>query len=356
MMNNYAPFSGAPFPTRPVGFNTGMDQVRADQMLRQAQLQGLESMLLGNQQAGANLERYQGETPSILAEAEYKRQMAQAKGQHIPEFLQGELGDARVKRAKGDLAMGTLESDITTGQAKNEAITAEQKMKTYQTMMQFIDQQEPILQAAEGQGPLAAQAAWSQVLQQVPPEVRGQLPQQYSPQVSRQIIPAIRNKLVQSITHEQALALEDKKTSGTLEVADLQGQTQRDVANITQQGADRRASLTAEQKAQVKKIEQTIAGLLEVAKTRPLNENEQRVFTMSQQILNNMAASRASGTAMGFNFMGGGQAGFPTPAPVAPPGAPAQGQPPRQFKSEAEAMASGYKGEVIINGRRARID
>lgn len=353
-MANYVPFTQPQFPTRPMGAMTGIAQADADFMNRQGQLQSLESMFLGNQKSGAELERYQGETPSKLAEAEYNRQRATQRIPHLPEILMGEVGDARTKLAAGNIARDTQAGKIDVTNSDNATKMGANRLAQHSQFLNFVDQNSAMLDAAEAQGPMAAQMAWDKVRSSMPPAIASQLPTQYNPQ-TKQIFPMIRKQLMNSVPHLQALELEVQKGENAVRTANVHGQTSRDVAGINQEGQSTRAELSAEQKQLQQTLMQGLTKIMQTELTRDLTPREQTFKREAQQILYNMSASRAAGNAMGYGFMNPGVApSFPTPAPVGAPKPPAQ--PPRVFKDEKEAKASGYTGPAVINGRQAIIE
>lgn len=342
-MADYTSFGSAPFPTRDGGFLTGIQMADADFMKRQANLRSLEDMFTANSQNRANLERYQGETPGKLAEAELARQMATAKQGFVGDLVQGEVGKAKSSRAAGEEAMGTLEGKIGAANSEN-------RTKAAIAQLQFLDARMPMLEQAAAQSPMAAQMVWDQMLKESGAPFPRQFDQTTIPNVKR-----IREHLVNSVSQQQKLGEITATGDQHARVANIQGQTSRDVARMNQDAQNWRAGLSAEEKTRMKKLEEKLVEFATISTQRPLTPQEQATRNEIFQVMQMLAIARgAAGPMTGMQFL---NPGAQPPQPQAYPGAqPAPGGGVRQFKSEQEAIASGVKGEVIINGRRARID
>lgn len=172
MQNNYTPFSSAPYPSAGLGVDSGMREAQADMMLRQAQELGLANMLLGNQRAGAELERFQGMTPHELEKAAYEAALAKSKRTmpgYIPQVLQGDMGEAQSKAATGQYDQGVVGGRISAQNSQNNLssmIAGLMRLKSMGAM-----------------NPAMAQAAYQDFLRSIPDDnLRNQMPAMFSPQ------------------------------------------------------------------------------------------------------------------------------------------------------------------------------
>lgn len=154
-----------------------------------------------------------------------------------------------------------------------------------------------------------------------------------------------------------------KQGENSLNVAKEQSRGSLAVANV---GAAWHRDLIAAQqgnRAAAAKIEGRIKELTAKAFSNPPTilpgEREELNFLLQREFLLRQAGAGVA-PGIGASVVGGdmgARMGAATPRPVqVPTGAPQQQQGPRSFATEQEALASGYKGNVIINGRPARID
>jgi hypothetical protein len=358
-MADYVPFNGGgQFPTRPYGPLTGLLEADADFMKQQSEIQSLQDMFTRNQQHQAELERYQGMTPGELAKSNLERQMAQAKGPFVPDLVQGEVGRAKSERAKGERDIRTLDSDVSTQLSTNSLTQAKNRTGQTQAALEYLDRQTPFLEYAESQSPMHAQMAWDKIRN----ETGLNLPREYVPGASSNLLKSVRNSLIHSVDQEQKLALEKEKNAGAIGVADINRDSHLQGARIAADAANWRANLSTEQRQHMQKLENIVAGLAAKSATTPLTPQERETWSTAMQAIQSIAMSKGAGQMLPYQFLQGGQVGWPNPPPAPPPGGGGETDPSRvnwetapKYNSEAEAQASGRKGAVIINGRRAII-
>ena len=320
-MADYTSFSSAPLPTRPYGPLTGLATADADFMQQQAQMRSLEDMFTANSQNRANLERYQGETPAKLAEAELARLMAQGKQGFVGDLIQGDVGAAKSKRAAGEEAMGTLEGRIG-------ATNADNRTKAAQAQLQFLDARMPMLEQAAAQNPMAAQMVWDQMLK----ESGAPFPRQFD-QTTLPNLAKIRERLVNSVTQQQKLAEIKANRDKDESVANIHGSTSRAVATINQEGQNWRKSLSKDEQDRMKKLEEVLTSLAIKATKGPLTPQEQATRNEIYQVMQALAIARgAAGPMTSQQFINPGvQAPQPSAYPgTQPPAPPGQVPPPNQ--------------------------
>ena len=321
-MADYTSFSSAPLPTRPYGPLTGLATADADFMQQQAQMRSLEDMFTANSQNRANLERYQGETPAKLAEAELARLMAQGKQGFVGDFIQGDVGAAKSKRAAGEEAMGTLEGKIG-------ATNADNRTKAAQAQLQFLDARMPMLEQAAAQNPMAAQMVWDQMLK----ESGAPFPRQFD-QTTLPNLKKIREHLVNSVTQQQELAKTKATGDQHARVAGIQGSNQLAVENKRQEGLDWRSQLDSEEKSRMKKLEEKLVEFATISTTRELTPQEQKTRNEIFQVMQMLAIARgAAGPMTGMQFLNPG-AQPPQPQPF-----PGGGQPAPQGALQIQQQA-----------------
>ena len=163
------------------------------------------------------------------------------------------------------------------------------------------------------------------------------------------------NQMALNTQKEQA-AMDRQKYS-----SDSSRGSARDVANINAEWHRAQIKAQSEKAAELKKVELEIARLGKLDSECKLDQVGQKYlkFLLDREFRLKQAGAMV-GPGVGAAIIGGetGQRmqGAITGPAALPSAQGGQQQGPRTFASEQEALASGYKGNVIINGRPARID
>jgi hypothetical protein len=280
MPDNYTSFAPTQFQGREWSPLNALQASEEERQLRKAQVHALEQMSLGNQQKGAELRRYEGLTPGMVDKSQLEGAQSRAQMPYAEDYALGQRGDARVRQAAGDVAMGTSQREI---QQKNaEALT-----KTFEATAQKLDYE-------SATSPMLSAATWRETYLSLPQEVQRLLPQAYDPSIPeklRKMSEAVKN----NYAHQRDLAKVQEQGANTEKVAGIQGQTARDVANITQTGRVDAASIRSS--GARAKVENVIADLLDKFATEgTLSPKEMQTLQMAQQIAYNMRAAGVANT------------------------------------------------------------
>lgn len=211
-MANYVSFGDGPQAQgRPWDAMAGVDASKQGMAAQVAKMRTLEMMATEHAQRQAELQRYQGETPNKLAESDLAGMVAR-DSMAIPGYGrsigQGRMGEADQNWAKGQVALGTMNSDIGRKVAENEVTTAEQAERLFSTF-------EPAMKAAGS--PLEAQASYNEMLQRIPERARAMFPKTYGPQV-HQLLAQMRQAIIQNPAHNRTMEAERLKSSTAITV------------------------------------------------------------------------------------------------------------------------------------------
>lgn len=225
MADTYSSFSPVNIESRPYDAVAGIDSSDRTFMSREAQMRGLLEMYTKNQQDQANLQRYQGETPGILAKSGLEEMMARAKmtdPNYVRSVLSGEIGKSQVEQAAGARAQGTLRTDIAAGNSKNDTQMGADRNARTQQFLQYMDQHKPLLDMS--QSPMEQQMIYGRMRQGLPPEMQQMLPPNYNQSVGEGL-ERLRKSLQDSVEHRQKLeqlAVQgDIHNEGTERVAEI---------------------------------------------------------------------------------------------------------------------------------------
>ena len=220
MAQPYTGFSLSNFEQRPYTPIAAIDAGQQDELAKQAQRLSLEAMFTDNQQLQANLERYRGLTPNLVAVSNLEG--ATARNTNPTLMARGKEGEAMQAHAAGEKLRQMLESDVAAGKAKNAADAAKHRHAQFTQELQVMHEFLPFMDTPMAQG------AWTQTRSRLAPEFQQSMPEKYDPQMA----PIIKKILVETPAHLQQLAQIAAQTAGNESVAKIQGQTSRDVADI----------------------------------------------------------------------------------------------------------------------------
>lgn len=311
-MANYVPFNRVPIATRPWGPAAGVDASIMDDQAAEAERLSLQSMLTANQQGQANLDRYRGETPNVLAKSNLEGMVAN-DSMSIPGYGRqmgmGAMGDAQVKQATGQTAMDTQASGAQAQNAGNHA-------KAFQMAGRHLE-----LMAASS--PMMAQADYSKFLGMVPEQYRGVLPQQYSPQVP-QILNKISESLAMTPEVRGKIAEDAPKLRSQEYVAAGHDMTNYEIAKLkVKQQEEMVMTRWGLKSDDVKRIEQMVVKhLVKKSQGQATTPQEDQAFEAAQQIMYQLKTAGA-GMDMGqfrqeFLRPGGNPGGVQSPRPAPP--------------------------------------
>lgn len=243
-------------------------EARREMMVEQAGKYGLESMLLGNQQSKANLDRYTQETPHYITQQEWKA--AQDRGRmnrrgFLESQLSGEMGTHQQQAAKGRIDQATAGSTIDKTNASNfiEAFTANLQR----------------IHAIGSVNPMAAEPLFREWKQSLPEGAQEQLPPFYTTQWGEQAL--------QSLSRTPA-------SRGTLENTQLQGTLREKTAVGNRESAERIAGINAKarvdsayarQPAAIRaKLDNVLATLVDKMSKGPLSPDEWQTLNWIGQL------------------------------------------------------------------------
>jgi hypothetical protein len=310
-------------------YASGIEASRRDIAARAARDYALEQMVMENQQKQANLQRYQAMTPLELDKTGWEAAQARAQMPYADDYAMGQRGTWQQNRAKGALAMGTLDSDIAAGNSKNNVSTAE-------GIGRYFDIHEPMMKV----GGLEGQAAYAKFVQGLPPQARELFPRSYDPSVHERMAivrkaiqnsPEHRRKLEQDKQAQDAADVNNKRTNDTSIINNrytVDGRLEAAYAKMGLSGGD------------VKKLEHMITQyLLKGARGEATTPQEDKAYMAAQQIMNNARGAGADPTMFKYNFMNtppGLQPPMPArpvPGPVPPPGAQPQQTEDERYKA-----------------------
>lgn len=174
------------------GFDYQQDRQRYDQMVQ------LQKLLTGLEAAKRQEEFTQGfgqrqaERGSKTAEFDLKRMIdtqAQQTSGYGGAIVGGRMGEANTKEAAGRKAMGTLQTDITAGNAKNRTATLEDEARRLEYL-------------TAGGDNLAGNMEYQKFYNNIPDDLKGHFPKQYDKSVP-ETLRKIHNVLTQSPAHRR---------------------------------------------------------------------------------------------------------------------------------------------------------
>ena len=206
MAEDYVGFGETPIEARPYGAIEGIDTARKTWFANQAKMQSLADMFLAQQMKQAELQRYQGETPSKLDEAAFKGAQARGRMGSLPELLAGEVGEAKTKAAQGRVAGATADSDIAVRKSDAQIKISSNELTSLSNMVSSYH-------AQMTGNPMMAPYLYSQMREAIPENLRSQFPETFTPKVMDGL-GKMKQALSQTIPHLQAMELQRMKEEG----------------------------------------------------------------------------------------------------------------------------------------------
>jgi hypothetical protein len=185
---------------------------------------------------------------------------------------------------------------------------------------------------------MEAQTVWDSMLKESGAPFPRQFDQTTIPNLTK-----IREHLVNSVGQQQELAKTRATGDEHARVAGIQGQTQRDVERMRQEGQDWRSQLSSEEKSRMKKLEEKLVEFATISMTRPLTEQEKATRNEIFQVMQMLAIARgAAGPMTGMQFLNPG-AQPPQPQPF--PGSGGQPGPQGALQIQEQAIQAWGKYE-----------
>ena len=222
MAEDYVGFGETPIEARPYGAIEGIDTARKTWFANQAKMQSLADMFLAQQMKEAELQRYQGETPSKLDEAAFKGAQARGRMGSLPELLAGEVGEAQTKAAQGRVAGATADSDIEVRKSDAQTKISSNELTSLSNMVSSFH-------AQMTSNPMMAPYLYSQMREAIPENLRSQFPETFTPKVMDGL-GKMKQALSQTIPHLQAMELQRMKEEGDTKRAGIAAKATTDAA------------------------------------------------------------------------------------------------------------------------------
>lgn len=173
----YSPFSLSQVAERSYNPYSAMQVGERDRQAMEAQRYALESMMIGNQQSQANLDRYRGMTPGEISKSQYEGSLADARRTnpaYIPSVMAGDMGMHQQNQAKGMVDMGTAQSTVDTTNASNSLKAFADKLQMFRATrsgVTFMDD-----------------ATYRRIVREAPAGLKNFLPAQYDEKAIDDII------------------------------------------------------------------------------------------------------------------------------------------------------------------------
>ena|SRR3990167_6923886 len=181
MANDYTSFTGSELPPMPSGGLAGLLSYERDIKSRKAKELSLMQMMLSNQMRQAELQRYQGQTPGMVAGSELEEILAR-NAMNTPGFgpqmARGRMGTAMSQEAQGRTAASNVDTVPGT-----------------------------IPPLGQTQSPMETQMVYQNFVKKLPKDLQDVLPPTYTPNV--------RNILEKELAERQQHARKLKETEAT---------------------------------------------------------------------------------------------------------------------------------------------
>lgn len=251
-MNNqiYNPLTYTPTQSPAFGAVDAWNSGRRDFLAEMGNIQSLEALMRGNQQADAELQRYKAMTPLMLEKEGYAADEARAKRQDpgfIPSVLRGEKADHSIKEDRARMSRGTVQGEMDTKNMGN--INAQLEQAGH--FLNMVTQQA---------GPEQANQLYVGVLKQLPQNVARMMPPSYDPESFQKFLQAS----TMSADHRRSIGLENVRGGNRLAETRLQGDYGLAREELQQLAANQRTGAEIQGRNQVAR---TMAGARENMET-----------------------------------------------------------------------------------------